>query len=375
MLAAMRFGLALPQYGFSLPTGRIGYDDTIGWARRAEDLGFDSVWLSDHFFYSFARYGADPAPIDALEPLTALAAIATGTARARLGVLVLAAGFRPPELVAKAAATIDRLSGGRLELGLGAGWLEDEFVAFGYRFGSIGERFEVLERTLHGLTRSLADPGSPGPSPVQDPLPIWVGGKGGPRLLRLAARYAAGWNVVWRTSPEEHALRVADVAAACGREGRDPATFRRTVGLYGTVGLTEDDARRDLGDVAGGHAQRVAGAGGRTRASLRGARRRGADPLSVGAPVRRDRAGDRGRVRRARDAGVPVSSAREAVLAVLGDAGEPIHWTVIQDRALRAGYLDPFAQPDIRGAVVRALRALVAEGLVVRVETGVYALA
>jgi hypothetical protein len=72
---------------------------------------------------------------------------------------------------------------------------------------------------------------------------------------------------------------------------------------------------------------------------------------------------------------VPVSSAREAVLAVLGDAGEPIHWTVIQDRALRAGYLDPFAQPDIRGAVLRALRALVAEGLVVRVETGVYALA
>jgi alkanesulfonate monooxygenase SsuD/methylene tetrahydromethanopterin reductase-like flavin-dependent oxidoreductase (luciferase family) len=242
MLAAMRFGLALPQYGFSLPTGRIGYDDTVGWARRAEDLGFDSVWLSDHFFYSFARYGAGPAPIDALEPLTALAAVTTGTARVRLGVLVLAAGFRPPELVAKAAATIDRLSGGRLELGLGAGWLEEEFVAFGYRFGSIGERFEVLERALHGLTRSLTDPGSPGPPPVQDPLPIWVGGKGGPRLLRLAARYAAGWNVVWRTSPEEHAGRVADVAAACGREGRDPATFRRTVGLYGTVGLTEDDA-------------------------------------------------------------------------------------------------------------------------------------
>src|SRR5436190_899383 len=72
MLAAMRFGLALPQYGFSLPTGRIGYDDTVDWARRAEDLGFDSVWLSDHFFYSFTRYGADPAPIEALEPLTAL---------------------------------------------------------------------------------------------------------------------------------------------------------------------------------------------------------------------------------------------------------------------------------------------------------------
>src|SRR2546428_2250373 len=137
MLGAMRFGLALPQYGFSLPTGRIGLDDAVGWARRAEDLGFDSVWLSDHFFYSFARYGADPSPIPALEPLTALAAIAAGTARIRLGVLVLAVGFRPPELVAKAAAPIDRLRGGRLGLGRGRGWLGGEDLAFGYRVGAV----------------------------------------------------------------------------------------------------------------------------------------------------------------------------------------------------------------------------------------------
>src|SRR5205809_3525407 len=246
MLGAMRFGLALPQYGFSLPTGRIGLDDAVGWARRAEDLGFDSVWLSDHFFYSFARYGGDPSPIAALEPLTALAAIATGTVRVRLGVLVLAAGFRPPELVAKAAATIDRLSGGRLDLGLGAGWLEEEFVAFGYGFGTIGERFDVLEQTLRRLTRSLTDRGSPGPSPVQDRVPIWLGGMGGPRLLRLAARYATGWNVVWRVSPEDHAGRGADLAAACGREGRDPATFRRGGGLYGAIGRTGGDGRARL---------------------------------------------------------------------------------------------------------------------------------
>jgi alkanesulfonate monooxygenase SsuD/methylene tetrahydromethanopterin reductase-like flavin-dependent oxidoreductase (luciferase family) len=243
MLGAMRFGLAVPQYGFSLPSGTIRFDDAPAWARRAEELGFDSVWLSDHFFYSFRRYGADPSPIEALEPLTALGGIAAATARVRLGVLVLAAGFRPPALVAKAAATIDRMSGGRLELGLGAGWLEDEYAAFGYPFGSVGDRFDGLQHVVEELVRILGDPSSPSPSPVQDPLPIWLGGKGGPRLLRLAARHAAGWNVVWRVSPEGYRAAVADVARACERESRDPATFRRSVGLYGTIGATEDEAR------------------------------------------------------------------------------------------------------------------------------------
>jgi alkanesulfonate monooxygenase SsuD/methylene tetrahydromethanopterin reductase-like flavin-dependent oxidoreductase (luciferase family) len=201
MLGAMRFGLALPQYGFSLPSGRIGVDDVAAWAVRAEELGFDSVWLSDHFFYSFGRYGADPAPIAALEPLTALAAAGASTSRVRLGVIVLCAAFRPAGLVMKAAGTIDRLSEGRLDLGLGAGWLEDEFTAFGYPFGSVGDRFEILERAMEEIDRILGDPSWPAPHPVQNRLPIWLGGKGGPRLLRLVARYAAGWNSVWRITP------------------------------------------------------------------------------------------------------------------------------------------------------------------------------
>jgi alkanesulfonate monooxygenase SsuD/methylene tetrahydromethanopterin reductase-like flavin-dependent oxidoreductase (luciferase family) len=243
MLGAMRFGLAVPQYGFSLPSGTIRFGDAVRWAERAESLGFDSVWLSDHFFYSFGRYGADPSPIEALDPLTALGGIAAATATVRLGVLVLAAGFRPPAFVAKAAATIDRMSGGRLDLGLGAGWLEDEYAAFGYPFGSVGDRFDGLQHVVEELVRILGDPSSPSPAPVQDPLPIWLGGKGGPRLLRLAARYAAGWNVVWRVSPEDYRAAVADVARACEREGRDLATFGRSVGLYGTIGATEDEAR------------------------------------------------------------------------------------------------------------------------------------
>src|ERR687891_1207160 len=147
----MRFGLSLPHYGFSLPSGEISFADTAGWARRAEDLGFDSVWVSDHFFYSFARYGVDPGPIASLEPLTTLAGVAAVTDRVRLGTLVLCAAFRHPAVLARAATSIDLLAGGRLDLGLGAGWMTEEFDAFGYRFGSAGERFAVLEESVEVL--------------------------------------------------------------------------------------------------------------------------------------------------------------------------------------------------------------------------------
>jgi probable F420-dependent oxidoreductase len=254
----MRFGLSLPHYGFSLPDGApITVEAMSGWARRAEALGFDSVWVSDHFFYSFGRYGADPVPIASLEPLTSLAALSSLTERVRLGVLVLGAPFRHPAMVARSAATVDRLSGGRLELGLGAGWLADEFEAFGYRFGSTGERFDALEDAL-AVLRALFDAEGPvsyegrtvtlrdavlAPRPVQRPVPVWAGGKGGPRLLRAAARYATGWNYVWRFTDAWYRGKLDDVAVACEAVGRDPATFRRTVGLYSLLGEDDRGAR------------------------------------------------------------------------------------------------------------------------------------
>ncbi|MGZ5300793.1 MAG: LLM class flavin-dependent oxidoreductase [Actinomycetota bacterium] len=252
----MRFGLALPQYGFSLPNGEVGFETTAAWARRAEELGFDSVWLSDHFFYTFARYGGDPTPIPAIEPLTALAGLAAITSRVRLGALVLCAPFRHPALLAKMAVTIDRLSGGRLELGLGAGWLQEEFDAFGFPFGSIGERFEGLEDMLGAL--SALQSGEPAtyvgsnvtlrdatllPTPVNGRVPLWVGGKGGPRLLRLIAKYADGWNVVWRVDPDGYAARAAAARQAFESEGRDPATLRLSVGLYTLVDASEETAK------------------------------------------------------------------------------------------------------------------------------------
>jgi len=253
----MRFGLSLPHYGFSLADGApITFDEMVAWAQRAETLGFDSLWISDHFFYSFARFGADPTPIAVIEPLTAIAGLAAVTERIRLGTLVLGAPFRHPSIVAKMATTIDGISGGRFDLGIGAGWLEEEFSAFGYPYGSVGERFESLEETLqvlqalfsghaatlNGPTVSLRDARLL-PEPVQRRLPLWVGGKGGPRLLKLAARYADGWNSVWRWTPEAYGERTAFALDACEREGRDPATFRFSVGLYSLLGHSEESFR------------------------------------------------------------------------------------------------------------------------------------
>ena len=252
----MRFGLALPQYGFSLPDGEVGFETTAAWARRAEDLGFDSVWLSDHFFYTFSRYGADPTPIAAVEPMTALAGIAAITSRVRLGTLVLCAPFRHPALIAKMAITIDRLSGGRLDLGLGAGWLQEEFDAFGFPFGSIGERFTALEDALAALSALQSGEAATYaganvtlreavmfPAPVNGRMPVWVGGKGGPRLLRLIADHADGWNTVWRVDPDGYGARVEAAHAAFRSAGRDPASLRLSLGLYTLIGDDEGAAR------------------------------------------------------------------------------------------------------------------------------------
>jgi probable F420-dependent oxidoreductase len=252
----MRFGLALPHYDFSLPTGEpISFARMVQFARLADRVGFDSVWVSDHFFLSLARYGGPPDLHGSLEPLTALAGLAPLTERVRLGTLVLGAPFRHPAILAKTVTAIDRLSGGRFDLGIGAGWYEDEFRAFGYGFGTLGERFGILEETIEILDLLL--PGGPvsyegkhvtlrhaynHPPPSQQPRPpIWIGAKGGDRALRLAARHADGWNTVWRWTPEDYATRVHRARQICEQEGRDPATLRLSMGLYTLVGENPDD--------------------------------------------------------------------------------------------------------------------------------------
>jgi alkanesulfonate monooxygenase SsuD/methylene tetrahydromethanopterin reductase-like flavin-dependent oxidoreductase (luciferase family) len=253
----MRFGLALPHYDFSQPGLRpVTFEAVADWAVRAEGLGFDSVWISDHFFLSLQRYGGSDEPFGSIEPMTALAGLAVRTTRVRLGTLVLGAPFRQPAVLAKSATAIDLLSGGRVDLGLGAGWYEDEFARFAIPFETAGARFGVLEDTLRALGALLAGPGPVSlegrrvhlrgatnvPPPAQSPrIPLWVGSKGGPRSMALAARLADGWNTVWRWSPDAYAATWEGAARICEAEDRDPATMRRSVGLYTIVGEDEED--------------------------------------------------------------------------------------------------------------------------------------
>ncbi|HEX2088872.1 MAG TPA: LLM class flavin-dependent oxidoreductase [Actinomycetota bacterium] len=254
----MRVGLALPHYDFSFPDGRpLTWPRLLEAARRAESLGFDSLWISDHFFLDLGRYGGSSEPVGTVEPFTALAGLAASTERARLGVLVASAPFRHPAHVTKMATTIDLLSGGRFDLGVGAGWYEREFAAFGYPFPSTGDRFRMLEETVALIAALFGD----GPVDFQGPNftlsgaynhpkptqpsgpPVWIGGKGGDRLLRLVARHGSGWNLVWRATPEAHRERVQVLRRLAERGGRDPDTVGLSVGLYTLVGEDESDVR------------------------------------------------------------------------------------------------------------------------------------
>ena len=186
------------------PAAGWSYQEICDVARNAEKAGFHSFWVSDHFF---GGPGGTP-DRNCLEAWTLLAALARDTTKIRLGVLVAAIQYRNPALQAKMAASVDHISGGRLEFGVGAGWKEDEYRAYGYDFPSPGDRVEQLRDGLE-ITRRLwqddratyhgkhyrIDDAVCAPKPTQRPRPpIWIGGSG-QRVMRLAARYADGFDL------------------------------------------------------------------------------------------------------------------------------------------------------------------------------------
>ena len=254
---SMRVGIVAPQ-GWKGEYD--GWDSTRAWERtlwvasQAESLGFESLWLFDHFT-------TIPEPTDEItfESFTSLAALGAITARIRLGHVVICAGFRNPALTAKMISTMDVQTGGRMELGIGAGWKRDEWVAYGYSFpdtrrrlANLGDQLEVITRmlsagraTYRGEYASIVGAINV-PKPIQQPrVPIMVGGNGPEVTWRLAARHADELNLDGM-NPERVAAMLPIIASRCEEIGRDPASLRVSVHLWSEQLAEPGAARVDL---------------------------------------------------------------------------------------------------------------------------------
>jgi len=206
-------------------------------ARRAEEVGFDSFWLPDHLLFRFPRVNQQ----GAWDAWSLLAALAARTQSIEIGPLVACSSFRNPALIAKMAATIDEISGGRLILGLGAGWHEPEYVAFGFPYDRRVSRFAEALQIISALLRTGhvdfegtyyiardCELSPRGPRP-EGPL-ILIGGSGD-RMLRLAARHGDAWNADRQNDVAAVQALNARIDAACDEVGRDPATLSRVIGI------------------------------------------------------------------------------------------------------------------------------------------------
>ena len=262
----MRYALMTePQMGLT-------YGDQLSIALRAEEAGFETFFRSDH--YESFPGGSDEPTTDAW---AVLAGLARETSRIHLGALVSPVTFRPPGNLAKVVVTVDGMSGGRVELGIGAGWHEDEHRRHGFPFGEIGERADMLEETLqilHGLWEepdgwsflgthyALEDahfrpkPGSL-PERAGGRPNLIVGGQGSPRSYRIAARYADEFNLS-SASPAVAAQKFAALDDALRAAGRDPATLVHSAMVGVLIGRDEEEVRRreaDLTRAMGGAAE------------------------------------------------------------------------------------------------------------------------
>ncbi|WP_436519698.1 LLM class F420-dependent oxidoreductase [Actinoplanes sp. HUAS TT8] len=244
---------------FTEPQEGASYDDQLAVARRAEECGFDAFFRSDHYLAQTDWSDGLPGPTDSW--LT-LAGLARETRRIRLGTLVSSATFRNPAVLALTVAQVDLMSGGRVELGLGAGWFEPEHRAFGLDFPDRSTRFDRLQEQLEIVTGLWDTPigqrygfsgrhhhieNSPGwPKPAQHPHPpVIIGGKGKTRTPALAARFADEFNAPF-TSPAETAELIDRVRGACEAAGRDPGTLKVSVAHATIVGRDDAEVGRRL---------------------------------------------------------------------------------------------------------------------------------
>jgi F420-dependent oxidoreductase-like protein len=252
--------MTLTRFGFNIPSFTyLGIDDAdlfnavCAAAATAENSGFDSLWVMDHF-HQIPPMGADHEPM--LEPYTLLAALAPWTRTARLGALVTGVTYRNPAMLAKTVTTLDVVSGGRAVFGIGAAWFEAEHIAYGYDFPPVGERMRRLEDTVQ-ICRAMFSGGPatvagthhhvsgalnrPRPITPGGP-PILVGGSGERRTLQIVARHADACNIVGDPAGVRHKLDVLE--AHCEQAGRDPAEISKTRLGALVIGDTTADAAR-----------------------------------------------------------------------------------------------------------------------------------
>ncbi|MBS1678149.1 MAG: LLM class flavin-dependent oxidoreductase [Actinobacteria bacterium] len=226
----------------------VTWDDWVAIAEACERSGVGTLFRSDHYYSVVDR--AERGSLDALTTLGALAAI---TGKLRLGTMVSPATFRHPSVFAKSFATIDQISGGRAEPGLGAGWWDREHEAFGFDLPEMGPRMDAFEEQLEVIAGQWGE-GSFSfdgehfkivdldalPKPVQRPTPFIVGGRGGPRSMRIAVRWASEYNTVFSGPDRIRELR-GKLDAACAKQGRNPATLPLSLMTGWIVGETREE--------------------------------------------------------------------------------------------------------------------------------------
>ena len=206
--------------------------------KASEALGVDSIWNWDHFFPLYGEGNNSH-----FEGWTLLTAIATLTSRVEIGTLVTCNSYRNPALLTQMANTLDHISGGRLILGIGAGWFEKDYVEFGYEFGTAGSRLRNLGEALPIIKARMSEELPP---PLRNPIPIMIGGGGEKVTLKLTAQFADLWNGFGPPQTYAHKCRVLD--DWCAELGRDPAAVERTVSLRGNDEIPENlDAYAEAG--------------------------------------------------------------------------------------------------------------------------------
>jgi alkanesulfonate monooxygenase SsuD/methylene tetrahydromethanopterin reductase-like flavin-dependent oxidoreductase (luciferase family) len=225
----------------------VTWEDWVALAGACEECGYEALFRSDH--YGPVVSEEERGSLDAWATLAGLAAV---TSTVRLGTLVSPATFRHPAVLAKSAVTVDRISGGRVEVGMGAGWNEAEHVRYGFPFPPMRERMDLLAEQLEEVRRQWEEEPFR-PKPVQSPHPpLIVGGRGGRRSVALAARWADEYNT-FSTTPEECRALRGRVAEACEREGRDPLP----VSVMTRLVREPDEAIRLLTELAEAGVERV----------------------------------------------------------------------------------------------------------------------